>query len=88
MAAFTAIFETDGAFAAAFSTTNAFSVGFEDKINVSEYDTYDGDYVITTGLTDRSLATNGLLMDEDVTVKGVKVTYTSNMYGGKTVVIG
>lgn len=88
MATFIASFETDGDFAAVFTASSAFSVGFEERINVTDHDTYDGDYVVTTGLTDRSLATSGMLMDDDVTIKGVTVTYTSNIYGGKTVVIG
>jgi hypothetical protein len=37
---------------------------------------------------DQKLRTNEKIMRDDVTVKEIPVTVTTNIYGGKTVVIG
>ena len=51
-------------------------------------DPYTGDYTVTPRLDDQTLATRGLRMMDDVTVYEIPVVYTSNLHGGKTVVIG
>ena len=49
---------------------------------------YDGEYEVTPRLVEQTLETNGKKMLDDVTVRVIPVTYTSNPYNGKTVVIG
>lgn len=55
---------------------------------VPSYQTYTGDYQVTPRLYDQSLDTDNKLMSDDVTVYQIPVTYTSNIEGGKTVLIG
>lgn len=49
---------------------------------------YEGDYEVTPRLYEQILETDGKRMTDDVTVKVIPVTYTSNPYNGKTVLIG
>lgn len=50
---------------------------------------YPGPYKVTPILNlDRTLFTQGLLMTDNVLVRQIPVTYTSNPYDGTTVVIG
>lgn len=49
---------------------------------------YEGPYTVTSSLRQQILETSGLAMKDDVTVKEIPVVYTSNLSGGKTVVIG
>ena len=49
---------------------------------------YEGEYTVTPRLYDQYLETNNKVMTDDVTVYEIPVVYTSNVYGGKTVVIG
>ena len=49
---------------------------------------YDGEYMVIPRLTEQVLETSGKKMADDVTVKEIPVTYTTNPYNGKTVLIG
>ncbi len=49
---------------------------------------YEGPYTVVPKLTRKKLETSGLLMRDDVTIREIQVVQTSNIYGGKTVVIG
>lgn len=50
---------------------------------------YEGDYEVTPRLYDPvTLATENKRMLDDLTVREIPVTITSNVQGGKTVVIG
>ena len=55
---------------------------------MAEAPTYEGPYTVVPKLTRKKLETSGMLMRDDVTVKEIPVTYTSNLYDGKTVIIG
>lgn len=49
---------------------------------------YDGDYTVTPRLEEQTLQTQGYKMRENLTVQTIPVVATSNLFGGKTVVIG
>ena len=53
-----------------------------------ETETYDGPYEVTPMLTAQTLETQHKLMLNDVSVNEIPITYTSNPYDGKTVLIG
>lgn len=55
---------------------------------VAEAPRYEGPYTVIPRLRDIILATKQKLMSDDVTVKEIPVVATSNIYGGKTVLIG
>ena len=50
---------------------------------------YEGPYTVVSELYDaQTLATNGKRMTDNMTVEPIPVTWTTNLYGGQTVVIG
>ena len=49
---------------------------------------YTGEYIVEPTLYDQTLETNDKVMDDDVTVKRIAVSYTENQTGGNTVYIG
>jgi len=49
---------------------------------------YEGEYEVTPQLTEQVLETSGKKMLDDVTVRMIPITYTTNPYNGKTVLIG
>lgn len=50
---------------------------------------YEGPYTVVSELYDpQTLATSGKRMTENMTVEPIPVTWTTNPYGGQTVVIG
>ena len=49
---------------------------------------YTGEYTVNPTFGDQTLDTYRKLMKNDITVKAIPVTRTSNVFGGKTVVIG
>ena len=51
-------------------------------------DVYSGDYVVDPDFDGRVLDTRDKLMTDDVTINAIRVTKTSNLFGGQTVVIG
>ena len=51
-------------------------------------DPYMGEYAVTPRLTEQTLPTQYKVMMDDVLVRGIPITETSNPYGGKTVLIG
>ena len=89
MAVFHATFHSsDAAFAVSFMSDCIFKIGFGNTVVVPVADYYDGEYEVTPRLYQQELATHGLAMSDDVTVKQIPVVYTSNLYDGKTVMIG
>ena len=54
----------------------------------SEYEDYDGDYIVFPDWEDQTLATNEKVMHDDVTVKAIYINITENLAGGNTVYIG
>ena len=57
-------------------------------VAVIEYDVYKGDYtVVPSASTEKTLETSSLLMKQDVVVKKVPYSETSNLSGGLTVYI-
>ena len=51
-------------------------------------DVYTGAYIVDPNFVDQTLETQDKLMEDDVTINAIKVTRTSNLSGGLTVVIG
>lgn len=51
-------------------------------------DHYVGPYIVEPSMDEQTLDTKQKLMDDDVTVREIRVTYTSNLSGGNTVYIG
>lgn len=49
---------------------------------------YEGAYEVTPNFDEQVLETNGKRMTDDVTVHVIPVTWTTNIHGGQTVVIG
>jgi len=88
MAVFHATFHTDSTFAATFRSSATFAASFGNSVVVPVADYYDGEYEVTPRLEDQVLPTRALAMRDDLTVKEIPVTYTSNIFDGKTVVIG
>lgn len=70
------------------ATSAEFSMSIGVSYAVIQADPYDGSYEVTPRLYAQSLNTDGKLMRDDVTVYEIPVTYTSNIEGGKTVLIG
>ena len=63
-------------------------VSIETAVIHWEGDPYEGPYEVTPRLTEQVLETIHKTMRDDVTVHEIPVVMTSNVYGGKTVVIG
>lgn len=73
---------------ASLSTVGSASItGTISKTPVKEVE-YLGPYVIDPTFEDRTLNTNQKIMTDDVTVKAIAVSRTSNTSGGITVYIG
>lgn len=49
---------------------------------------YTGEYIVEPKLEDQTLQTADTILDDDVLVKKIAVSYTTNLQGGKTVYIG
>ena len=49
---------------------------------------YEGEYIVIPKLHEQTLETRHKTMSNDVTVKEIPITVTSNPQGGKTVLIG
>lgn len=89
MGTFHATFSENGRFSARFSEKKRLSAKFGEIQYIYSNEWYDGDYVVTPIIgNDIILATERKLMASDLTVKEIPITQTSNLYGGKTVVIG
>lgn len=54
----------------------------------SQIKSYDGGYEIKPRFFDISLDTSNRFLDEDITVKAIEVSRTSNPQGGRTIYIG
>lgn len=51
-------------------------------------DPYTGNYIVTPNFNQQTLPTKGKTLSDDVTVKSIPVSRTSNPAGGKTIHIG
>jgi len=56
--------------------------------HVEPINEYDGSYEVTPSLNNQVLETQDRKMREDLTVKKIPISTTSNPYGGQTVLIG
>lgn len=56
--------------------------------SISRPEEYTGPYTVTPRIEEQVLATSQRFMTDNVTVETIPVTYTTNIHGGKTVVIG
>lgn len=90
MATFNATFQSTGGFTASFASGNdSFSTSFGTVFYIRDYDTYEGSYTVKSVFgNDYALHTEGKLLTDDITVQKIPVVSTSNLYGGRTVVIG
>ena len=52
------------------------------------HETYDGTYEVTPTFSRQTLNTYNKLMTDDLTVRPIEVSRTSNPQGGKTIFIG
>ena len=52
------------------------------------HETYDGTYEVTPTFSKQTLNTHNKLMTDDLTVRPIEVSRTSNPQGGKTIFIG
>ena len=62
-----------------------FTITTPTSIDVEQY---EGPYTITPRLDEQTLETARKLAREDITVHKIPITYTSNLFGGQTVLIG
>lgn len=53
-----------------------------------DYEKYEGEYIVIPKVYDQILETDGLAMNDDVTVKEITYNSTENIKGGLTVQIG
>ena len=53
-----------------------------------DYPAYTGEYVVTPTLSEQTLETFRKVMSDNVTVREIPITYTSNPQDGQTVLIG
>lgn len=58
------------------------------KVTTAEGDPYAGDYDVTPNFERQTLKTRNRLMLDDVTVRAISVSRTTNPSGGKTIYIG
>ena len=64
------------------------AVGLGAAYSMIEADPYEGEYEVTPRLSEQYLNTNGLVMQDDVTIHEIPVSRVSNPYNGITVLIG
>ena len=69
---------------------NAITLGMEKArvIYINERPVYTGEYTVTPRIETQVLHTKALRMADDVIVREIPVTRTSNIYDGITVLIG
>lgn len=58
------------------------------EVGGRRYEEYAGPYTVDPRFRDQTLATNGLVMSDDVLVRSILVHSVSNIQGGRTVTIG
>lgn len=56
-------------------------------VKMGEYETYDGDVVVTPSWKTQTLATSGKVLMDDVTVNPIEISETPNAAGGLTLMI-
>lgn len=62
-------------------------VDFGELMPISDFDYYDGEYIVTPKTVEQSLATHQKAMRDDVTVLEIPYTESDNLAGGRTVTI-
>ena len=87
-ACFNVIFEDEDVFGVTFDDGDCFCIDFGEFIEISYYDFYDGEYIVTPTDYIQTLDTDDKVMRDDVTVLAVPYTEVDNPYGGVTCIIG
>lgn len=86
---FDVIFEEEGAFNVLFDDkSDCFCIDFGELTEISKYEFYDGEYIVTPDVIAQYLETDSKVMRDDVTVLAVPYTEVSNPDGGLTAIIG
>ena len=82
-------FEDDSDFEVIFDDKcDCFCIDFGEFIEISDYEFYDGEYIVTPTDFIQMLDTDDKVMRDDVTVLAVPYTEVDNPYGGVTCIIG
>lgn len=82
-------FEEDSDFEVIFEDQcECFCIDFGEFIEISNYEFYDGEYIVTPKNYIQMLDTDDKIMRDDVTVLAVPYTEVDNPYGGITCIIG
>ena len=71
-----------------FDDGDCFCIDFGEFIEISYYDFYDGEYIVTPTDYIQTLDTDDKVMRDDVTVLAVPYIEVDNPYGGVTCIIG
>lgn len=86
---FKATFLESNQLVAKFTESDDFNALFGEVYRTGDYDYYDGEYVVTPQAWEQTvLATQNLVLRDDVTVLEIPYYETSNLGGGKTAIIG
>ena len=82
-------FEDDPGFEVIFEDKcDCFCIDFGEFVEISHYEFYDGEYIVTPMDYIQTLDTDDKVMRDDVTVLAVPYTEVDNTYGGVTCIIG
>lgn len=87
-ACFNVVFEDDNIFEVCFKDDCCFAIDFGELVEITSYEFYNGEYVITPLSIDQTLETRQKAMSDDLTVLAVPYTEVTNTSGGITVMIG
>lgn len=86
---FDVIFEEENVFDVSFEDiSDCFCIDFGELTEISAYEFYNGEYIVTPDVIAQYLETDSKVMRDDVTVLAVPYTEISNPDGGLTVIIG
>lgn len=86
---FDVIFEEENVFDVSFDDiSDCFCIDFGEFTDISRYEFYDGEYIVTPDVIAQNLDTDSKVMRDDVTVLAVPYTEVSNPDGGLTAIIG
>lgn len=86
---FDVIFEEENVFDVSFEDiSDCFCIDFGEFTDISTYEFYDGEYIVTPDVIAQYLETDSKIMRDDVTVLAVPYTEVSNPDGGLTAIIG
>lgn len=86
---FDVTFEEENVFDVSFEDiSDYFCIDFGEFIEISKYEFYDGEYIVTPDTINQYLETDAKVMRDDVTVLAVPYAEVSNPDGGLTAIIG